>query len=146
MSYDYIAQGMWGMGGQTFAEREVRKGVAAGKINPRGVKMYDMKQNRISYFDREKWKQKWAGEIYEVAASIEGAQAFLNAGWIDEAENYEKTIAGLQRPDGGFPTAFFGPFSGGSETIFTAGRFILMERQMTDVIILKNQGHLIGMN
>lgn len=144
MSYDFLARAMWGVGGRKIAEQDIARAISAGKMNPTGVKMFDMKQESISYLDRSNWRMKWGGETYEVAASIEGAISLLMAGWITEAEAYEKTISGLQNDSGGFPTAFWGPFSGGSETIFTAGRYILLERLMTDVQLLKNQQYLIG--
>ncbi len=139
MSYDRLKYGMWGIGGREVAEQDIFDSLKHGNMNQTGVKMYDMKQDVISYFDRDKWRQKWSGEIYETAGTIEGAIALLMAGWIPEAEKYEEAISALQKPSGGFPTAFWGPFSGGAETIYAAGRYLLLEREMTEVRLLKKQ-------
>jgi hypothetical protein len=139
MSYDFLARAMWGTSGRETSEKDILHALKEGKMTPTGVKMYDMKQDTISYLDRSKWRQKWAGEVYETAGTIDGAIALMNAGWVSEGEKYEDEITKLQRSNGGFPTAFLGPFSGGSETIFTAGRYLLLERVKTEVVQLKKQ-------
>lgn len=139
MSYDYLARAMWKVSGRSIALEEVRNAMRAGKMTPDGVKMYDMKQDRLSYLDRDRWREKWPGLAYGTAETIEGAIALLSAGYVTEAQHYEEKIADLQKENGGFPTGFLSLISGGRETIYTAARFILLERLMTDVIVAKYQ-------
>lgn len=138
MSYDYLARAMWGVGGRSIGKEEVQNAIKAGKMSSGGVKMYDVKQDSLSYLG-DHWREKLTGLAYGTAETIDGAIALLTAGYITQAQRYEDKIMNLQKENGGFPTGFFAGFSSGRETIYTAARFILLERLMTEVILIKDQ-------
>ena len=135
MAYDYYAQTMWGLAEGPAAEAELASLHATGLVTPRGVRHYDWQELRARTLrDRLKW---WGrGQVIAPSESFDWGIANLVAGRVETALELEAAWLPRQRADGGFAGGYLAglrlPI--GEPTSYSAARFILFERLLTDAV------------
>lgn len=135
MAYDYYAQTMWGLAEGPTVEAELESLRAAGLVTPRGVRHYDWQQLRAHTLpDRLKW---WGrGQVIAPSESFDWGIANLVAGRVETALELEAAWLPRQRADGGFAGGYLAGLRlpVGQPTSYSAARFILFERLLTDAV------------
>lgn len=135
MAFDYYAKSLWGIAKGDAARLELASLRQASLVTSSGVKNWDWQQLTAAELqDKIKW---WAvGQAIGPAQTFDWGMANIIAGDLYEAFKIEGTWLPLQRTDGGFAGTYLlgGRVPLGPPTSYTAARFILFERMLTEVV------------
>lgn len=141
MAYDYYALTMWGLVEGAEADAELASLRATGLATPHGVRHYDWQQLQARTMrDRVNW---WVrGQIVPPSESFDWGIANIVAGDLTTALQLESAWLPRQRADGSFAgghLALLG-IPVGKPTSYSAARFILFERLLTDAVRDSHRG------
>jgi hypothetical protein len=135
MAFDFYAKSIWGLDTAEAARTELASLRQAKLVTGAGVRNWDWQQSiATSLFDKVKY---WAiGLTTAPAQTFDWGIANVVAGDLLEALKVEKNWLPLQRSDGGFGGTYaLGlrlPI--GAPNSYTAARFILFERMLTEAM------------
>src|SRR5947209_1873205 len=135
MAYDFYARRMWGRAEGDEAHAELASLRATGLATRHGVRQYDWQRLRArTLVDRLKWW--WRGQIVAPSESFDWGIANLVAGDLGTALDIEAAWLPRQDAGGGFPDGYLAGLGlpTAPPTSYTAARFILFERLLTDAV------------